>query len=651
MRKFTSKLAALTFFATTLVIPPVAANASGCALSGSGTEVSPWLVATAADFQRLGDGDCTKSGFYRQTADITLTTPSADRPSTHPISAGFSGTYDGDFYSITLSGGWGDGSHNGPEGIFGSNISGTVKKLSLTGNLKTSSFWGQPLVSNVNSGGLVSQVSSDVNVTVTGNNDTVKIGGLVERLARGATIEYSSASGTLSWEPSTGSLSRSTYFGGLAVSAAMDQNSLGNGGSRSTEIRDSYSSVTFKWPDGAQCNGPNGVTVGGLVGLQTTAAGDLYLVRSYSAAKFGAGVNLSNTGCAYASLYPAVGGLIGRSDTSKNLGGPPPTIPSYLYFVSSFWAKDLLADKQNSVGYPARGSTGQYVNGLPGAVGLGSSALKNIVTYLSYEGSAPGLPGTSADLPIGSSLGTYPSGGIPVSDDSTYRWAIEEGNQTTFVPAEYTDVTNFTTRGLIADNTVSRSMAGQGSASLEGPVQNYPHLGRVWEICNADNSGFPVLVWERKCGSASAGPAYTASPTQAGTVSFQAEPSGVSGSMASVTRVGRMTLEPNSLTRDGFTFGGWATSAQNAANGTVAHADRATLNFSGSLQLYPVWISSGSSPAASSLSAPAGTPTAAATLAATGTDLTPISLGIISALLITGLTLLTTSKRLRRRGF
>ena len=648
MRKFTSKLAAITFFVTTLVIPPVAANANGCTLAGSGTEGDPWLVGTSADFQKLGDVACTKSGFYRQTANITLSTPSSDIPSTHPISAGFSGTYDGDFYTITLSGGWGDGTYNGSGGIFGSNISGTVKKLRLTGNLKTSSFWGQPLVSNVNSGGLVSQVSSDVNVTVTGNLDTVKIGGLVERLARGATIEYSNASGTLSWEPSSGSLSRSTIFGGLAVSAAMDQNSLGNGGSRSTEIRDSYSSVTFKWPDGAQCNGPNGATVGGLVGLQTTAAGDLYLVRSYSTAKFGAGVITSNTGCAYAAFYPAVGGLIGRSDTLKYLAGGTPQIPAYIYFVSSFWAKDLLDNQQNSIGYPKRGSTGQYVNTLPGAVGLESAALKNIATYLSYEGSTPGFPGTSADLPIGSSSGTYPTGGTPVSDDSTYRWAMEEGNQTTFVPAEYTNITNFTTRGLIADNTVSRSMAGQGSASLEGPVQNYPHLGRVWEICSADNSGFPVLVWERKCGSASAGPAYTASPTQAGTVSFQAEPSGVSGSMASVTRVGRMTLEPNSLTRNGFTFGGWATSSQNAANGTVAHADRATVNFSGSLQLFPVWISSGASPAASSPSAPAGTPTAAAKLAATGTDLAPFSLGVTSALLITGLTLLATSKRLRR---
>jgi hypothetical protein len=568
VRKFTSKLAALTIFATTLVISPVAANASGCTLSGAGTEADPWLVATAANFQLLGDADCTKTGFYRQTADITLSTPSSDYPSTHPISAGFSGTYDGDFYTITLSGGWGDGTYTGSQGIFGSNISGTVKKLLLTGNLKTSSFWGQPLVSNVNSGGLVSQVSSDVNVTVTGNLDTVKIGGLVERLARGATIEYSSASGTLSWEPSSGSLSRSTYFGGLAVSAAMDQNSLGSGGSRSTEIRDSYSSVTFKWPDGAQCNGPNGVTVGGLVGLQTTVAGDLYLVRSYSTAKFGAGVSTSNTGCAYASIYPAVGGLIGRSDTSKYLGGPPPQIPAYTYFVSSFWAKDLIEGQDNSIGFPRRGNTGQYVNELPGAVGLDSTALKNIVTYLSYEGSTPGLPGTSADLPIWSSLGTYPTGGTPVSDASTYRWAIEQGNQTTFVPAEYTDITNFTTRGVIEDNTLSRSMPGQGLAELEGPVQNYPHLGRIWEICSEDNSGFPVLVWERKCSTASAGAAYTGSPTD------------------------------------------------------------------------PTPEGSPSSPAAAT--------TPALLLAQTGTDLAPISLGVMSAFLIFGLMLLKASKRLRR---
>lgn len=510
MRKFTSKLAALTFFATTLVLSPVAANASGCTLSGAGTEADPWLVATAANFQLIGDADCTKTGVYRQTDNITLITPSTDVPSTASVGTGFSGSYDGDFYSITLSGGWGDGTYSNANGIFGGNLSGTIKKLHLTGEYKTSSFWGQPLVLNMNSGALVSQVSSEVNVTVTGNLDTVKLGGLVQRLGRGATIEYSNASGTLSWEPSSGSLSRNLYFGGLATEAAMDQNGFGSGGSRSTEIRDSYSSVTFKWPDGAQCTSTTGVTTGGLVGMQTTVAGDLYVVRSYSTAKLGDGVQTSNTGCRFASLYPAVGGLVGRSDTSKWLAGGTP--PTYLYFVSSFWAKDLIEGQENSVGYPRRGSTGQYVNGLPGAVSLDSSALKSLATYLSYEGSTPGLPGTSSDLPIGSSLGTYPTDGVPVSDASTYRWAMEQGNVTTFVAPEYTDITNFTTRTLISDNTVSRSMVGQGQASFEGPVQNYPLLGRIWEICPSDNSGFPVLVWERKCSSVSADPASTGSP-------------------------------------------------------------------------------------------------------------------------------------------
>jgi LPXTG-motif cell wall-anchored protein len=509
--KSISKLAALVIFAATFLSSPVAAHATGCSLSGQGTESDPWQVGTAEQFQQIGDGACTKDGFYRQTNDITLTTPTADITSTVSVASGFSGTYDGDFYTITLSGGWGDGTYSSAYGLFGGNLSGTIKKLNLTGEYKTSSFWGQPLVLNMNSGAIVSQVSSDVNVTVTGNLDTVKLGGLVQRLARGATIEYSRASGTLSWEPSSGSLSRNLYYGGLVTEAGMDQNGLGSDGPSTSEIRDSYSSVTFKWPDGAQCTSTTGVTTGGLVGLQTTVSGDLYVVRSYSTSKLGTGVQTTNTGCRYASLFPAVGGLVGRSDADKYLAFADVHVPTFLYFVSSFWAKDLIEGQQNSVGLPRGGSTGQYVNGLPGAVGLDSSDLKSITTYQSHEGSTPGLPGSSSDLPIGSSSGAYPSGGTPLSDASTYRWAMEQGNLTTFIPSEYTDVRNFTTRGLIADTTVSRSMEGQGQASLEGPVQNYPQLGRVWEICSEDNSGFPVLVWERKCTPTSVDP--TPSPT------------------------------------------------------------------------------------------------------------------------------------------
>ena len=53
---------------------------------------------------------------------------------------------------------------------------------------------------------------------------------------------------------------------------------------------------------------------------------------------------------------------------------------------------------------------------------------------------------------------------------------------------------------------------------------------------------------------------------------------------------------------------------------------------------------------ASTTTAPAATATPAAKLATTGTDLAPFSLGVTSALLISGLILLTASKRLRRKN-
>lgn len=496
MKNFRDIFTVIVFVATSVLLPANPAVAAVCSLPGSGTSSDPWLVASASDFQKVGDSPCLASDYYKQSADITLVSPSSDL-----VPNGFAGTYDGDLYSINLSGGWSDGTYTQPYGLFGSNISGTIKKLRLTGEYKTSSYWGQPLALTIKSGGLISQVSSDVNVTVTGNADTIKLTGMVQRLARGATMEYSRSSGILSWEPST-SGSRYSYFGGLVLEIGLDENQLGASNPRKVELRDSYSSVTFKFPDNQRCQ----VTAGGLAGMQPTVSGDVYIVRSYSASKFAAGTNL--TACN--SIYPAVGGLIGRSDPGKYASAQSDT--TYTFLVSSYWAKDLIGGSNYSIGYPKTGDTNQYVTSLPRGVGLDSSYLKTVSTFQSKESSTAGIPDSSSNLAIDSSTGTYSTDGTLNANEASYRWAIESGNVETFVPPTYTNLDSFLTRVKIADTSISQSMNGRGQV-LEGPVTNYPELGRVWEVCSTDNGGFPVLVWEEKCKNVSNSPSTQAIAT------------------------------------------------------------------------------------------------------------------------------------------
>lgn len=125
------------------------------------------------------------------------------------------------------------------------------------------------------------------------------------------------------------------------------------------------------------------------------------------------------------------------------------------------------------------------------------------------------------------------------------------------------------------------------------------------------------------------------------TISFDAN--GGVGSMP--PQAGRLSaaLPSSTLTRTGYTFVGWNT----AANGTgTAYANGATFPFTATTTLYAQWTTVPVTPAADS---PAAATTPSVKLATTGTDLAPISLGVTSALLISGLMLLTASKRLPRK--
>ena len=495
----TSKVLAV-IAAAAVALAPIAwdtpAQALSCSLTtdpdASGTPgdaENPWLVGNDEDFQKIGRSGCSISGHYKQTEDIILVSGNADR-----VPTGFSGSYDGDFHTLTLAGAWADGTIPGAHGVFSTNLSGTIKKLHLAGAFQPgTSPHGAPLTYWVRSGGVISQVSSTVDVRVVGESDTVKISGLVVALPRGALIEYSRASGTLSWEPvdptSSSTRNLSHYYGGLVVDAGADLDSLVLSGSRTTEIRDSYSRVTVKWPSEVRCR----AYFGGIVGSTVTTGGDIYLVRNYSAARLHPDTDSSATGCPGGLLVPAIGGLVGRSDASRGLGFPATDNPSHLYMVSSFWAKDLIGNVSDSVGHPKAGSTGQYVGGLPRAVGLTSGYLTSIRTFQSRESGSTGIPDVTSNLAVGASTGGYTTTGTLNTNEATFRWAIEQGDQSVFVPSAYNDytpgagesppppLTAFFTRAVMTDPSV-------------------PPLGRVWEICSSENDGFPVLIWEdRNC--------------------------------------------------------------------------------------------------------------------------------------------------------
>lgn len=71
------------------------------------------------------------------------------------------------------------------------------------------------------------------------------------------------------------------------------------------------------------------------------------------------------------------------------------------------------------------------------------------------------------------------------------------------------------------------------------------------------------------------------------TVSFN--PNGGTGSIPPATGPGSLTLPPNTITRDGMRFMGWATSQANADAGIVAFKDAATIDVSSDITLFAVW--------------------------------------------------------------
>lgn len=79
--------------------------------------------------------------------------------------------------------------------------------------------------------------------------------------------------------------------------------------------------------------------------------------------------------------------------------------------------------------------------------------------------------------------------------------------------------------------------------------------------------------------------------TPSETVTFNAN--GGSGTMSNQTSGSAANLTPNAFTKSGYTFGGWASTQQNAIAGTVFLANGANYNFQSSRTLYAIWTPGG----------------------------------------------------------
>ena len=482
-------------------------NVDACDLTGSGIAADPWLVGSAADFQKVGFTDtvaggssCGLSGHYLQTADIELSDPASDIVG-NGTSDKFSGVYDGDHYDLRLtgigSGGWASGSQAGAtyesvKSLFPLVDGGTIKRLRLSGEIRTDEAIVGGLVGTLTSG-LISEVSSSVNVE--SSADDAELGGLVGRISTAAgdvaRIQYSRVRNSLEHYRTDAGASVTTSFGGLVgeIKTATGQ---------TVEIRDSYARTSVT----AGLTNERIINAGGLVG--SIESGNPLFVRTYSV--------FSN---------PAVT-CTGTCDTTRNVGGlvgeyQATIAPTYVanFFVTSSGVSNAvgaLNGNTQPVDYTESG-----VTNLPVAVPVSDSEIRRIATFTTKEavvgGSASGNPG--GDDLLASATDT--------SED--YLWAIEQTRVQTFVPSNYDVGTpdddpgseteqNLYTNRVVYPDTSAKSYpvrtAGD-SAATEAALRpldefittDYPELGRVWEIC--DGQDYPWLVWEEVDGCSGGG--------------------------------------------------------------------------------------------------------------------------------------------------
>jgi len=553
---------------STVGLGTVAASANGCSLPGLGTEESPWLVNDRDDFLQVGD-ICAPDGHYRQTANFSVDT----NVSNTRVDALFSGVYDGDHYTITFTG----ESYQGRRPLFmqvgvrvdnGVTSVGLIKKLRLNGKIMSTRSEVSSLVRYLE-GGIISEVGSTVHIQVRDSNP--RIGGLVAVSRNGnGLIQYSTYAGRIDWiDP--GTRTEGPTIGGL-VGAAEPMYTEGGSNpptaptgisARTLEIRDSYAQPVVSFNSGdidsTSFDFVNSefsrVFLGGVVGADglydvtidsqqditdagvtpvglTQGDSNLRLVRTYAAGSFTNTCDGDADTCRTSKI--STGGLVGYS-TNTGTGD---------VYVSNFWLSGM---GPNAIGLIRSGQGSQpskYSNGLPVAVPLSSNPLKLITTYQTKEDPS------EANTPSGTDFLTEAATLGGALGEQDYRWAIEPSTASVegFVPSKET---TFFTIGVWDRELWYNSPIPSQTYRTRQVVQtvvDYPKLGRVWEICQNINNGYPSLVWQEfdGCSDGSGGDGVgnpTASKTKPVDEAAAALAAGLTGAELQAFLASGLTLE------------------------------------------------------------------------------------------------------------
>lgn len=395
-------------FAPTRAVAPVTA----CTISpefsgGAGTAGNPYLLATAADLNRLSEQrSACLAKHFKQTADVNLTgiwTPVGDYVSS------FTGSYDGGGHTITglsvdtsvrmaylgLFGRLGTGAvvqHLTVEGRITGDLAGTTNAGLVAGNASHAEL------TDVHARG-----------TVTGNS---RLGGVTGFATYEATITQSSADVDVTGETQVGGLvgylqgsTISQSYAGGAVAATMNSSGLAGGltsggsiyGSAYAVIQNSYATGPVSGAATGTPVGTNGI--GGIIG-SAPGGGRLRVLNSYAT---GLLTRTAGNGTGF-------GGVIG-TDAVAAAGYPSP-IPST--FTGSAWNTDTVGALGALSGYGTALTSTQMRNinsftalgwdivptgTAPGTNPWGiCSAINNGFPYLQWEHPNATCP-TSADSP------------------------------------------------------------------------------------------------------------------------------------------------------------------------------------------------------------------------------------------------------------
>ena len=179
---------------------------------GSGTEASPYLIASDTDWNKLAyniNNFCENySGKYFQlTNNITITETVSTGPSTTMLgvseTASFQGIFDGNGKTITVN--YTDNSSENYCAPFRFISGATIKNLHITGTITTTGMRPASIASFVVENSTITSCWSEVAISSSRSSD-IDAGGLVARVNNGKTLTLTDClfSGSINYSNSSG---------------------------------------------------------------------------------------------------------------------------------------------------------------------------------------------------------------------------------------------------------------------------------------------------------------------------------------------------------------------------------------------------------------------------------------------------------------